>query len=130
MVEHTQTIRGKFADKLFERVWSFCEIGALTVNKESYRKLAAVLKVCQRWRRKKNTKTGIALDLDLTLPCGFFFKVVFFEGVSPNKIKSQKIRCRSWSAVPLQHYLLNEKSIRFHDTHFIEHLKSIPKMTK
>ena len=60
----------------------------------------------------------------------FFFKVVIFEGVSLNKIKSQKIRCRSWSAVPLQHYLLNEKSIRFHDTHFIEHLKSIPKMTK
>ena len=32
MVKHTQTIRRLFADKLFECVWPFCEIGALKVN--------------------------------------------------------------------------------------------------
>ena len=28
MVKHTQTIRQKIADELFECVWPFCEIGA------------------------------------------------------------------------------------------------------
>ena len=32
MVKHTQTICRQFADKLFECVWPFYEIGALTVN--------------------------------------------------------------------------------------------------
>ena len=28
MVKHVQTIRGKFADELFECVWPFCGVGA------------------------------------------------------------------------------------------------------
>ena len=32
MVKHTQTIRWQIADELFERVWSFCEIGAKRVK--------------------------------------------------------------------------------------------------
>ena len=32
MVKYTQTIRRQIADKLFECVWPFCEIGALTFN--------------------------------------------------------------------------------------------------
>ena len=32
MVKHTQTFRRQFADKLFECVWPFCEIGAQRVN--------------------------------------------------------------------------------------------------
>ena len=32
MVKHTQTIRRRFADELFECVWPFCEIGAETVK--------------------------------------------------------------------------------------------------
>ena len=28
MIKHTETIRRQFADKLFECVWPFCEIGA------------------------------------------------------------------------------------------------------
>ena len=43
-------------------------------------------------------KTGITSGLDLTLTCGFL-KKSFSEGVSLNKIKFHKIRCRSWSAV-------------------------------
>ena len=36
--------------------------------------------------------------LDLTC----FLKVIFLEGVLLSKIKFHKIRCRSWSAVPLE----------------------------
>ena len=32
MVKDTQTIRGQFADELFESVWPFCVIGAYRVN--------------------------------------------------------------------------------------------------
>ena len=32
MVKHTQTVSWQFADKLFECVWPFCEIGAERVN--------------------------------------------------------------------------------------------------
>ena len=32
MAKHTQTIRRQFADKLFECVWPFYEIGAQRVN--------------------------------------------------------------------------------------------------
>ena len=32
MVKHTQTIRGQFADELFECIWPFCGIGAWRVN--------------------------------------------------------------------------------------------------
>ena len=32
MVKHTQTIRRQIADKLFECVWPFCEIGAKRVK--------------------------------------------------------------------------------------------------
>ena len=31
-----------------------------------------------------------------------FFKVIFLEGVSCIKVKFHKIRCHSWSAVPLE----------------------------
>ena len=44
------------------------------LNEELYRKFTAVPKVCQRWRHKWNTKTGITLDIDLILTCGFFKK--------------------------------------------------------
>ena len=32
MVKHTQTIRRKITDELFECVWPFCEIGAKRVK--------------------------------------------------------------------------------------------------
>ena len=35
MVKHTQTIRWRFIDKLFEYVLPFCEIGAYRVNNEN-----------------------------------------------------------------------------------------------
>ena len=62
------------------------------LNGELCRKFARVLKVCQRWRHKQNTRTGIILYLDLSLTCVFFFKDIFLDGVSLNKIKFHKIR--------------------------------------
>ena len=32
MFKHTQTVRRKIADELFERVWSFCGIGTEKVK--------------------------------------------------------------------------------------------------
>ena len=45
-------------------------------------------------------KTGITLDLGLTLTSGFFRSHVL-EGVSLNKLKLHKIRSRTWSGVSL-----------------------------
>ena len=36
MVKHTQTIRRQIADKLLDRVWSFCEIGAKSVKSSAF----------------------------------------------------------------------------------------------
>ena len=56
-------------------------------NKKWHKKFAPILIVCQRWRHSQKTQTGITFDLDVILTCGFFLKVIFFEGVSVEKIK-------------------------------------------
>ena len=47
MVKHTQTIRRQTADELFERVWSFCEIGAKRVKAVNYFRKRSTLDVWQ-----------------------------------------------------------------------------------
>ena len=78
----------------FQNHWlkTWLDIRNLVLNGELCRKFAGVLKVCQRWRHKQNTRSGIILYLDLSLTCVFFFKDIFLEGVSLNKIKFHKIR--------------------------------------
>ena len=56
-----------------------------------------ILEICQRWRHKKNTKTGLIC----LWPADFLQTIIVLESSSLNKIKLDNIRCCSWSAVPL-----------------------------
>ena len=64
-------------------IWSLLFVS----NKELHKKFPLISIVCQRWSHSKKRKTGITFNLDVILTCGFFFKVIFFEGMSVEEIK-------------------------------------------
>ena len=68
--EKTLSICTSFHNDLL-KTWPDIRNFVFLLNEKLCRKFGTVLKVC---RHKQNTKTGISLDLDLTLTCGYFLK--------------------------------------------------------
>ena len=84
-LSHFVSIFKKIHEKLAHL--SRCQSLLFLCYKKWHKKFAPILIVCQRWRQSQKTQTGITFDLDVILTSGVFLKVIFFEGVSVEKIK-------------------------------------------
>ena len=82
---------GRYKESCISTWWGIIQDQDICRSSESFSKVTSQIKY-KIWHN-----FGSRFDFDLW----FFLKVIFLEGISVNKIKFHKIRCRSCSAVPL-----------------------------